>query len=59
MSDDNKKLQIVSGDGEDLNISPVYRHLHTAKPNCNNKPKYIVIPKAKKSKKNNKKNNKS
>ena len=45
MNDDNKKLEIVTGDGKDLDISPVYEHLNTGKPNCNDKPKSVVIPK--------------
>ncbi len=48
MEDDKKKLEIVSGDGETLDISPVYEHLNTVKPKCDNKPKHIIIPKAKK-----------
>lgn len=48
MSDKNKKIEIVSGDGKDLDISPVYDHLNTGKPDCNDKPKNIVIPKSKK-----------
>lgn len=48
MNDDNKKLEIVTGDGKDLDISPVYEHLNTGKPNCNDKPKSVVIPKVKK-----------
>lgn len=48
MEDDKKKLEIVSGDGENLDISPVYEHLNTVKPKCDNKPKHIIIPKAKK-----------
>ncbi len=47
MEEDKKKLEIVSGDGEDLDISPVYSHLNTAKPKCGNTPKNIVIPKSK------------
>ena len=48
MSDDKKKLEIVSGDGKDLDISPDYDHLNTGKPKCNDKPKNIVIPEVKK-----------
>ncbi len=44
MSEDNKKFKIVSGDGENLDISPVYEHLNSGKPNCDDKPKNIVIP---------------
>ena len=48
MADDKenkKEIEIVSGDGSNLDISPVYEHLNAAKPkNNNNKPKHIVIP---------------
>lgn len=47
MSDDKKKLEIVPGDGKDLDISPVYEHLNNGKPK-NDKPKNVVIPKEKK-----------
>lgn len=46
---DKKELEVVSGDGSNLNISPVYEHLNVAKPKSNSeKPKNIVIPKVKK-----------
>ena len=32
MSEKNKKLTIVSGDGKDLDISPVYEHLKNERP---------------------------
>ena len=52
MSDDKKKLEIVSGDGSNLDISPVYEHLNAGKPKTNDKkPKNIVIPKATNNKK--------
>ena len=45
MSDENKKIEIVTGDGSDLEISPVYDHLNTGKPKTSDeKPKNIVIP---------------
>ena len=47
MSDENKKIEVVSGNGSDLDISPVYDHLNAAKPKTE-KPKDIVIPKEKK-----------
>ena len=54
--EDKKNLEVVSGDGSDLNISPVYEHLNAAKPkSAREKPKYIVIPKEKEKKKNEKK----
>ena len=53
MSEENKeekKIEIVSGDGKDLNISPVYEHLEIEKPK-KEKKEDIVIPKVKKDKK--------
>ena len=49
MSDENKKIEVVPGNGSDLNISPVYDHLNAIKPKTE-KPKDIVIPKEKKAK---------
>ena len=46
MEEDEKKIEIVSGDGSNLDISPVYDHLETEKPK-HEKPKNIVIPKEK------------
>ena len=46
---EKKDIDIVSGDGSNLNISPVYEHLKSAKPkSAKEKPKNIVIPKTKK-----------
>lgn len=44
MSEDKKELEVVSGDGSNLDISPVYEHLNAGKPK-GNRPKNIVIPK--------------
>lgn len=46
MNDEEKKeLEVVSGDGSNLTISPVYDHLNAGKPKCeDDKPKNIVIP---------------
>jgi len=53
---ENKQIEIVNGDGKDLNISPVYEHLNAAKPkSIEKKDKNIVIPKEKKDKKKKKK----
>ena len=46
MSDD-RKIEVVNGNGDDLEISPVYDHLDIEKPNTEKK-KEIVIPKKKK-----------
>ena len=46
---DKKQIEVVSGDGSNLDISPVYEHIDAAKPkNKDNKPKNIVIPGQKK-----------
>ena len=46
---DKKEIEIVSGDGSNLDISPVYEHIDAAKPkNKDKKPKDIVIPGQKK-----------
>lgn len=47
---DNRKIEVVNGNGDDLEISPVYDHLDIEKPNTEKK-KEIVIPKEKKKKK--------
>lgn len=46
-----KKIEVVSGNGKDLEISEVSSHLNIAKPKIRNdveKKKKIVIPQAKK-----------
>ena len=44
--EEKKNLEVVSGDGSDLNISPEYEHLNAGKPKCaKEKPTCIVIPK--------------
>ena len=49
MSDNKKNIEIVDGNGSDLDISPVYDYIKSGKPKCNDeKPKNIVIPKVKK-----------
>lgn len=53
MSDEKKpekKIEIVSGDGKDLKISPVYEHLEIEKPKKKEKQE-VIIPKVKKDKK--------
>ena len=49
MSENKKELEIINGDGSNLNISHVYDHLNTTKPKSSDeKPKNIVIPKEQK-----------
>ena len=45
--DEKKKIQVVTGDGKDLEISPVYEHLEVEKPK-DEKRENIVIPEEKK-----------
>lgn len=46
---EKKDIEIVSGDGSNLDISPVYEDVNDLRPKSNNeKPKNIVIPKPKK-----------
>lgn len=53
MSDKNeqkKGIKVISGDGSNLDISPVYEHIDAAKPKINEKkPKNIIVPAEKKS----------
>lgn len=64
--EEKKNLEIISGDGSELNISPVHDHLNVAKPkSATEKPTNIIIPKErteasknKKNKHNDKKNSK-
>ncbi len=50
MSDKEKKeLEVVTGDGSNLDISPVYEDINAARPKPQDeKPKNIVIPEEKK-----------
>lgn len=55
-----KNLEIVSGNGSNLDISPVYDHLTITKPkSVKDKPTDIVIPKEKTQTSASKKNKKS
>ena len=47
--EDKKEIEVVSGDGSNLDISPVYEHINAAKPkNKDQKPKNIIVPGQKK-----------
>ena len=49
MNNDEKNIEIVSGNGYDLNISPVYDNLDIAKPDEDtNTKKNVIIPDVKK-----------
>ena len=45
---EKKEIKIVSGNGKDLNISPVYDHIDIEKPNTEKEKKKIIIPEEKK-----------
>ena len=47
---ENNGYEVVSGDGSNLNISPVYEHLNAGKPRNTEEKKNIVIPKTTKNK---------
>ena len=49
MDENKREIEIVTGDGSNLDISSVYDHLNSGKPKCNDeKPKNVVIPKSNK-----------
>ena len=51
MSEEPKKIEVIAGDGKELEISDVSTHLSIAKPkikNADEKKQKIVIPQAKK-----------
>lgn len=44
--DEKKNIEVVEGNGKDLDISPVYEHIKEAVPKSSDKkPKNIVVPK--------------
>jgi len=45
---EKKEIKVVTGNGKDLDISPVYDHIKINKPNSREKKKDIVIPKSNK-----------
>ena len=47
--EDKKQIEVINGDGTNLDISPVYEHINAAKPKSKDKkPKNIIIPGSKK-----------
>ena len=47
--ENKKQIDIVNGDGSNLDISPVYEHIQAVKPkNKDKKPKNIIVPGQKK-----------
>lgn len=54
---EEKELEVVSGTGKELDISPVYDHIKLDKPSNVDKKQEIIVPKA--IKKDNKETNKN
>ena len=53
IDNDKKEIEVVTGDGTELDLSPVYDHLNAVKPKTkdeNDKKKKIIIPGLKKDK---------
>lgn len=48
---DNKDIEVVVNDDNDLEISPVYEHLNIAKPKPKEDKDKIIIPEIKETKK--------
>lgn len=47
IENEKKEIEVVTGDGTDLEFSPVYEHLNTVKPKPkdeSDKKKKIIIP---------------
>ncbi len=51
MGQDRKQIEVVAGNGKDLDISPVSNHIPISKPKINENNKKIIIPTEKKKKK--------
>ena len=47
-TESKKEIKIISGNGKDLNISPVYDHIDIEKPIIEKEKKKIIIPQEKK-----------
>jgi len=53
IENDKKEIEIVSGDGSELEFSPVFEHLNALRPKTKEeqeKKKKIIIPEVKKNK---------
>ena len=44
---ENNKLEIVTGDGSDIEMSPVEVHINAIKPKSKDKNKKVIIPETK------------
>ncbi len=49
IENEKKEIEIVTGDGSEIEVSPVYEHLNSVKPKPKEeKKKKIIIPEGKK-----------
>ena len=48
--ENKKEIEVITGDGSNLDISPVYEHIEAGKPKNDKKPKDVIIPGQKKEK---------
>ena len=46
MSEDKKEIEVVTGNGKDLDISPVYDHIKMDTNTNREKKKDVIIPKS-------------
>lgn len=44
LENDANEIEVITGDGKDLNISPVYNHIDIEKPKQEKEKKKIIIP---------------
>ena len=45
---DKEKLEIINGDGSNIDMSPVQVHINSMKPKAKSQKKNIIIPKSNK-----------
>ena len=53
IDNEKKEIEVVTGDGSELDVSPVYEHLNVVKPKTKDETKKekIIIPEVKEKKK--------
>ena len=42
--ENKKEIEVITGDGSNLDISPVYEHIEAGKPKNDKKPKNVIVP---------------
>ena len=51
IGNEKKDIEVITGDGSELDVSPVYEHLNAVKPKTDKNKKKIIIPEVKKNNK--------